>query len=86
DKILRRVWGFDVKEQAYENYQAGQDSVLTGIAVFVKKWHSGTGKDNNGILQMKSVLLILMVYSPYTMDKFIQTIFYIEDGCWFEKD
>ncbi|EJU1292029.1 hypothetical protein N4I61_002003 [Escherichia coli] len=36
DKILRRVWGFDVKEQAYENYQAGQDSVLTGIAVFVK--------------------------------------------------
>ena len=66
DKILRRVWGFDVKEQAYENYQAGQDSVLTGIAVFVKKWHSGTGKDNNGILQMKSVLLVglLALTSP----------------------
>lgn len=57
-EILRGVWDFDVKDQAYKNQRAGQDSVLTRIAVFIKKWHSGTGKDNNGILQMKNVLLI----------------------------
>lgn len=41
DKILRRVWDFDVKEQAYRNISTRKNSVFTSIAVFYEKWHSG---------------------------------------------
>lgn len=66
DEILRRVWDFDVKEQGYTNLSAGQDYAYSGIAVFFRKWHSCSGKDRNGILQMKSILLagLLVITSP----------------------
>lgn len=68
DKILRRVWDFDVNGQAYKNICAGHDLKLRDSSVFYKmasrqriliKWNRG----DTSISQIFPVFYFLTDYS-----------------------
>lgn len=53
--------------------QPGRIQYFRALPFLLKKWHSGTGKNNNGILQMKNVLLVgllALTFSAIAQDCF----------------